>query len=67
MLAVPLHEASMKERAGGPGDEPEDVEAGTWGGHVPIHRVAGAPVPDTDARGAVPADVTARAVALGAG
>ena len=67
VLAVPLHEASMKERAGGPGDEPEDVEAGTWGGHVPIHRVAGAPVPDADARGAVPADVTARAVALGAG
>jgi nitroimidazol reductase NimA-like FMN-containing flavoprotein (pyridoxamine 5'-phosphate oxidase superfamily) len=67
VLAVPLHEASMKERAGGPGDEPEDVEAGTWGGHVPIHRVAGDPVPDADARGAVPADVTARAVALGAG
>ena len=67
VLALPLHEASMKERAGGPGDEPEDVEAGTWGGHVPIHRVAGAPVPDADARGVVPADVTARAVALGAG
>ena len=67
VLAVPLHEASMKERAGGPGDEPEDVDAGTWGGHVPIHRVAGTPVPDADARGAVPADVTARAVALGAG
>lgn len=67
VLAVPLHEASMKERAGGPGDEPGDVEAGTWGGHVPIHRVAGAPVPDADARGAVPADVTSRAVALGAG
>ncbi|KRF36542.1 pyridoxamine 5'-phosphate oxidase family protein [Nocardioides sp. Soil805] len=67
VLAVPLHEASMKERAGGPGDEPEDVATGTWGGHVPIRRVAGAPVPDADARGQVPSDVTARAVALGAG
>ena len=51
VLAVPLHEASMKARAGGPGDEPEDVEAGTWGGHIPLRRVAGAPVPDADARG----------------
>src|SRR4051794_8862763 len=48
VLAVPLHEASMKARAGGPGDEPEDIAAGTWGGHVPLRRVAGAPVPDAD-------------------
>lgn len=67
VLAVPLHEASMKERAGGPGDEPGDVAAGTWGGHVPLRRVAGAPVPDADAGGEAPPDVTARAVALGAG
>jgi uncharacterized protein len=66
VLAVPLHEASMKERTGGPGDEPEDIAAGTWGGHVPIRRVAGGPVPDADARGDVPPDVTARAAALGA-
>jgi uncharacterized protein len=67
VLAVPLHEASMKERAGGPGDEPEDVAAGGWGGHVPLRRTAGAPVPDADARGRVPAEVAARATALGAG
>jgi len=66
VLAVPLHEASMKERAGGPGDEPEDVAAGTWGGHIPLRRVAGRPVTDADARGEAPADVTARATALGA-
>jgi len=66
VLALPLHEASMKERAGGPGDEPGDVAAGTWGGHVPIHRVAGPPVPDADARGEAPADVVARAAGLGA-
>ncbi|WP_107771529.1 pyridoxamine 5'-phosphate oxidase family protein [Nocardioides sediminis] len=67
VVAVPLHEASMKERTGGPGDEPADVAGGTWGGHVPLRRVAGTPVPDPDAGGEVPPDVTARAVALGAG
>ena len=48
VLAVPLHEASMKARAGGPVDEPEDVEAGVWGGHVPVRRVIEAPVPAED-------------------
>jgi nitroimidazol reductase NimA-like FMN-containing flavoprotein (pyridoxamine 5'-phosphate oxidase superfamily) len=67
VVAVPLHEASMKERAGGPGDEPADVAAGTWGGHVPLRRVAGTPVPDAEAGGHAPPDVTARAAALGAG
>lgn len=65
VLAVPLHEASMKARAGGPVDEPEDVAAGTWGGHVPLRRVAGAPVPAADATGPVPEDVVRRAAALG--
>ncbi|TIC88211.1 pyridoxamine 5'-phosphate oxidase family protein [Nocardioides sp. GY 10113] len=65
VLAVPLHEASMKARAGGPVDEPEDVAAGVWGGHVPVRRVADAPVPAADnASGAtVPADVERRAAA----
>ena len=67
VIAVPLHEASMKERAGGPVDEPEDVARGTWGGHIPLHRVAGPPVTDADASGPAPAEVAARAVALGAG
>jgi len=48
VLAVPLREASMKARAGGPVDEPEDVEAGVWGGHVPVRRVIDAPVPADD-------------------
>lgn len=48
VLAVPLHEASMKARAGGPVDEPEDVAAGVWGGHVPVRRVLDAPVPADD-------------------
>jgi nitroimidazol reductase NimA-like FMN-containing flavoprotein (pyridoxamine 5'-phosphate oxidase superfamily) len=67
VLAVSLHEASLKTRDGGPGDEPEDVAAGTWGGHVPLRLVAGDPVPDSDARGPVPDDVRRRAGALGAG
>ncbi|MBI2244117.1 MAG: pyridoxamine 5'-phosphate oxidase family protein [Nocardioides sp.] len=65
VLAVPLHEASMKARAGGPGDEPEDVAAGGWGGHVPIRRVAGLPVPDPDAVGPVPAEVQRAAESRG--
>ncbi len=64
VLAVPLLEASMKARAGGPGDEPEDVAAGTWGGHIPLWRTAGEPVPDPDAEGPVPADVLARSSSL---
>jgi nitroimidazol reductase NimA-like FMN-containing flavoprotein (pyridoxamine 5'-phosphate oxidase superfamily) len=59
VLAVPLHEASLKQRAEGVGDEPEDVEAGIWAGVLPLHTVAGdleqdpltdAPVPDDVAR-----------------
>lgn len=59
VLAVPLHEASMKARAGGPVDEPEDVAAGVWGGHVPVRRVIDAPVPAADNLPglSVPADV----------
>ena len=64
VLAVPLHEASVKVRAGGPGDEPEDVAAGVWGGHVPLRLVAGEPVADGEARGPAPQDVVARAAQL---
>ena len=64
VLAVPLHEASMKARAGGPVDEPEDIEAGVWAGVIPVGRVFGDVVPDVDATGPVPADVVRRAEAL---
>jgi nitroimidazol reductase NimA-like FMN-containing flavoprotein (pyridoxamine 5'-phosphate oxidase superfamily) len=66
VLAIPLHEASLKVRDGGPVDEPADVAAGTWGGHVPLRVVADGPVPDIDAVGPVPADVVARATAYAA-
>jgi nitroimidazol reductase NimA-like FMN-containing flavoprotein (pyridoxamine 5'-phosphate oxidase superfamily) len=65
VLAVPLHDASMKARAGDPVDEPEDVDAGIWGGYIPLRRVASAPVTARDAEGPVPDHVDRRAVALG--
>jgi uncharacterized protein len=64
VVAVPLHEASVKVRAGGPGDEPEDVAAGYWGGHIPVRTVADPVVPDPDARGRIPDDVRRRAAEL---
>jgi nitroimidazol reductase NimA-like FMN-containing flavoprotein (pyridoxamine 5'-phosphate oxidase superfamily) len=64
VLAVPLHEASMKARAGGPVDDPDDVAAGGWAGHVPLRRVAGAPVPDQDSAGPAPGDVVRRVASL---
>lgn len=65
VLAVPLAEASMKHRSGGPIDEPEDIAAGVWGGHIPLTLRAGAPMPDADCEGPVPVDVAERAAALG--
>jgi nitroimidazol reductase NimA-like FMN-containing flavoprotein (pyridoxamine 5'-phosphate oxidase superfamily) len=64
VLAVSLHEASMKSRGEGPIDDAEDIEAGVWGGVIPLRRVAGDPVPSDDATGPVPADVVRRAAAL---
>jgi nitroimidazol reductase NimA-like FMN-containing flavoprotein (pyridoxamine 5'-phosphate oxidase superfamily) len=64
VVALPLHEASVKVRTGGPGDEPEDVAAGYWGGHIPVRTVADPVVPDPDARGRIPDDVRRRAAEL---
>jgi nitroimidazol reductase NimA-like FMN-containing flavoprotein (pyridoxamine 5'-phosphate oxidase superfamily) len=66
VLAVPLAEASMKERSGGPVDDEDDVAAGVWGGTIPVRRVAAAPVSADDAHDDVPEHVVARARALGA-
>ena len=64
VVAVPLHEASVKVRTGGPGDDPEDVASGHWGGHIPVRTVADPVVPDPDARGGIPDDVRRRAAEL---
>lgn len=66
VLAVPLHEASLNVRADGPVDDEADVAAGTWGGHVPLIRVAGPPVGDAHTSRSAPEDVVRRARALGA-
>jgi uncharacterized protein len=65
VLAVPLWEASLKVRVGGPDDEDDDVAANPWGGHIPLYRVAGAPVGDEGSRGPAPDDIVARARQLG--
>lgn len=65
VLAVPLREASLKVSAGGPDDGPEDIAAGTWGGHIPLRRVASAPVSDPATAGEVPEHVVRRARDLG--
>lgn len=61
VLAVPLHEASLKTRAGGPVDDQPDIEAGYWAGHLPLRMVASPVVPDPEASGPVPAHVQRRA------
>ena len=65
VLAVPLWEASLKVRVGGPDDEDDDVADNPWGGHIPLYRVAGQPVGDEVSRGPVPDDIVARARQLG--
>ncbi|MBO0847391.1 MAG: pyridoxamine 5'-phosphate oxidase family protein [Nocardioides sp.] len=64
VLAVPLAEASVKIRASGPADEPEDVATGTWAGVVPLRVTAGAVESDHDAP--VPDDVRRRLADWGA-
>ena len=45
-LAVPLTEASVKIRGGGPSDEPEDYELDVWAGVVPVTTAFAEPVAD---------------------
>jgi nitroimidazol reductase NimA-like FMN-containing flavoprotein (pyridoxamine 5'-phosphate oxidase superfamily) len=58
VIAVPLYEASVKQRTGGVSDDQPDVDAGVWAGVLPMHTVAGELEvdPDVDDR-AVPEDV----------
>jgi len=47
VIRVEIAEASAKVRAGGPKDDPEDLELdGIWAGELPFSWVPGAPVPD---------------------
>jgi nitroimidazol reductase NimA-like FMN-containing flavoprotein (pyridoxamine 5'-phosphate oxidase superfamily) len=58
VIAVPLAEASVKARTGGPKDEPEDVATGAWAGVVPLVMRAGDVQPEH--AGPVPDDVRRR-------
>jgi uncharacterized protein len=51
MVSIPIDEASVKVRSGGPVDEPEDYDLPIWAGVIPTRRGFDAPVPD-------PANVT---------
>ncbi len=57
VLLLPIEEASVKTRSGGPNDDEEDLEVPVWAGHLPLRVVAGTPV--TDARFAPKADLPA--------
>ena len=46
VLSLPLTEASVKVRTGGPADEPEDHGLDVWAGVLPIAVTFGAPQPD---------------------
>ena len=50
VLALPLTEASVKIRAAGPSDEPEDYAADVWAGVVPVTMTFGQPEPDAALR-----------------
>ena len=46
VLAVPLAEASVKVRTGGPKDDPEDYDSGIWAGILPAALTFGPAEPD---------------------
>jgi nitroimidazol reductase NimA-like FMN-containing flavoprotein (pyridoxamine 5'-phosphate oxidase superfamily) len=52
-LALPLTEASVKIRSGGPSDEPEDYELDLWAGVVPVTTGFGEPEPDAVLRSGI--------------
>lgn len=65
VIALPLAEASMKQREGGASLEPGDLDRTGWAGHVPIHRVAGLPVTEDYVSEPVPESVSHRVAELG--
>ncbi|HEY6797149.1 MAG TPA: pyridoxamine 5'-phosphate oxidase family protein [Kineosporiaceae bacterium] len=56
VLALPLAEASVKVRSGGPHDDEDDVTAGVaWAGVLPLERRWGVPRPSADLPATAPA------------
>ncbi|MEP6665439.1 MAG: pyridoxamine 5'-phosphate oxidase family protein [Nocardioidaceae bacterium] len=61
VIALPLHEASVKQRTGPPLDDEADVAADLWAGVLPLRLAADDVVPDVEAAGRpVPDDVRRR-------
>jgi nitroimidazol reductase NimA-like FMN-containing flavoprotein (pyridoxamine 5'-phosphate oxidase superfamily) len=54
VLSLPLAEASVKIRTGGPGDEPADHDLDVWAGVLPVALTFGEPVPDSALRAEIP-------------
>jgi uncharacterized protein len=50
VVSMPIEEASIKIRTGGPVEEEADLARPSWGGSVPLRMVAGPPEPDDHAR-----------------
>ena len=46
VFTIPIEEASVKVRTGGPIDDDEDYELPIWAGVIPITQVVGSPVAD---------------------
>lgn len=46
VLALPIEEASIKVRSGGPLDDENDADVDCWSGHVPLTLAALPPIPD---------------------
>jgi uncharacterized protein len=55
ILALPLEEVSVRNRAGTVQDDPADLELPHWAGVLPVRRVMGAPETDTGVQVAPPA------------
>jgi nitroimidazol reductase NimA-like FMN-containing flavoprotein (pyridoxamine 5'-phosphate oxidase superfamily) len=53
-LALPIDEASAKIRTGPPGEDPDDLGQGRWGGVLPLGITAGPLVPDADTPAGAP-------------
>ncbi len=64
VVAVPLAEASLKVRSGGPNDDPADDDAAVWSGHVPLRTVADAAVSAPGVEAVTPDDVLRRVADL---
>lgn len=53
-IAVEIEEASVKYRAEGVGDDPEDMDLDVWAGVLPLHLTPQTPEPDVNGKQGVP-------------